>query len=173
MNKAEVDPRFTVVLNTLKSGTFGEPSQWRPIVQSLESGNDYYLLGVDFASYLSIQEKVDEAFLDRKTWLRMSILSTAGAGKFSSDRTIHEYAEEIWGIEQVRRPGAKPVQLQRLTAKGIVPESSELGISPSFHNDVILVESQVPLVRAKYPQNQNASKANTQEGEAVEGFDIK
>jgi len=183
MNKAEIDPRFIAVLQHLKNGQFGDPYQWRPILQNLENGNDYYLLGVDCSSYLGIQEKIDKCFVDKESWLKKSILSTSGAGKFSSDRTIHEYADEIWGIQQVRRPGAKPVMLQRLTSRGIVPETSELGISPSFEKDSILMESNTPLEKPKYaitkigesqnsPEKSKFPSVKTSEPEAVEGFDV-
>lgn len=49
------------------------------------------------------QVKVDKTFVDRARWTKMSIMSTAGSGKFSSDRTTREYAEEIWGIQPVER----------------------------------------------------------------------
>nr|GMD17408.1 alpha-glucan phosphorylase, H isozyme [Ipomoea batatas] len=61
---------------------------------------DYFLVGQDFPSYIDAQAKVDEAYKDRKRWIKMSILSSAGSGKFSSDRTISQYAKEIWNIEE-------------------------------------------------------------------------
>ncbi|KAG8054731.1 hypothetical protein GUJ93_ZPchr0001g29901 [Zizania palustris] len=59
---------------------------------------DYFLVGYDFPSYIDAQTRVDEAYKDKKRWIKMSILNTAGSGKFSSDRTIAQYAKEIWGI---------------------------------------------------------------------------
>ncbi|KAK9192146.1 hypothetical protein WN943_020762 [Citrus x changshan-huyou] len=55
--------------------------------------------GKDFPSYIECQEKVDEAYRDLKRWTKMSILNTAGSYKLSSDRTIHEYARDMWRIE--------------------------------------------------------------------------
>lgn len=49
------------------------------------------------------QARVDKTFVDRARWTQMSIMSTAGSGKFSSDRTIQEYAQDIWGIQPVER----------------------------------------------------------------------
>ena len=66
-------------------------------MDAITTGGDYYLLANDFPSYLAAQERVDAAYRDRKTWDRMSIMSVAGSGKFSTDRTIQEYADEIWG----------------------------------------------------------------------------
>lgn len=62
-------------------------------------GNDWFLLANDFASYLDAQEEVDKLWKDQTEWTRRSILYTASSGKFSSDRTIAQYAAEIWGVE--------------------------------------------------------------------------
>jgi len=73
---------------------------------------DNYLLLVDYASYLSCQDEVDRLYLQPDRWTRTSILNSAGMGKFSSDRTIAEYASEIWGIspEKVRRHSRQDLQ---------------------------------------------------------------
>lgn len=64
-----------------------------------------------------VQDKVDEVYKDQKTWNRMSVMSTAGSGFFSSDRTIREYVEKIWKIEPMRVPvikgGVRPVPEDR------------------------------------------------------------
>ena len=65
---------------------------------------DHYLISHDFESYLEAQDRVDEAFRDKNLWARKSILSAAGMGKFSSDRTIDEYAREIWQVEKCSIP---------------------------------------------------------------------
>ena len=54
-----------------------------------------------------LQEKVDEVYMDKAKWTRMSIMSTAGSGKFSSDRTIREYAEEIWHTKACVVPASR------------------------------------------------------------------
>jgi starch phosphorylase len=86
------------VVDAIASGTFspGEPRLFQPIVDSLLNGGDPYLVLADFASYLACQETVSKAYLDVERWTRMAVLNVARAGKFSSDRTIREYAEEIW-----------------------------------------------------------------------------
>lgn len=102
------DPRFEEVKQFVRSGVFGIYN-YDELIGSLEGNEgfgraDYFLIGKDFPSYLECQEKVDEAYCDQKRWTRMSILNTAGSYKFSSDRTIHEYAKDIWDLEPVHLP---------------------------------------------------------------------
>ncbi|KAL4568530.1 hypothetical protein LXL04_024144 [Taraxacum kok-saghyz] len=108
--KYVADPCFEEVKEYVKSGVFG--NSYDELMGSLEGDEgfgrgDYFLVGKDFPSYIQCQEKVDEAYRDQKRWTRMSILNTAGSYKFSSDRTIHEYAREIWNIQ--------PLQLHNAT----------------------------------------------------------
>ena len=95
------DRRIKAVLDALSDGTFspGEPGLFRPIVESLLNGGDPYLCLADFAAYCACQDQVSKAWLDQDRWTRMAILNTARSGKFSSDRTIREYAEEIWRVK--------------------------------------------------------------------------
>ncbi|XP_062214536.1 alpha-1,4 glucan phosphorylase L isozyme, chloroplastic/amyloplastic-like isoform X1 [Phragmites australis] len=102
------DPRFEEVKEFVRSGIFGT-CDYDELMGSLEGNEgygcaDYFLVGQDFPSYIECQEKVDEAYRDQKLWTRMSILNTAGSSKFSSDRTIHEYAKDIWDISPVILP---------------------------------------------------------------------
>ncbi len=88
------------VIDAVSSGTFspGEPRLFQPVVDSLLNGGDPYLVLADFASYLECQERVSRAYLDYERWTRMAVLNVARTGRFSSDRTIREYAEEIWRV---------------------------------------------------------------------------
>ncbi|MEM7673636.1 MAG: glycogen/starch/alpha-glucan phosphorylase, partial [Verrucomicrobiota bacterium] len=79
--------------------TPGESQAFAPLVQSLLANGDPFLVLADYAEYCAAQKKAGEAFKDTAAWARMAILNTARVGKFSSDRTISEYAEEIWKIE--------------------------------------------------------------------------
>ncbi|XP_022148343.1 alpha-glucan phosphorylase, H isozyme [Momordica charantia] len=102
------DPRFEEAKQFIRSGAFGN-YDYGPLLDTLEGNSgygrgDYFLVGHDFATYMDAQARVDEAYKDRKLWLKMSILSTAGSGKFSSDRTIAQYAKEIWNIQECRVP---------------------------------------------------------------------
>jgi starch phosphorylase len=86
-------------IDMIGDGTFspGDHGLFKPIVEAL-LGLDSYLLLADYASYIECQEAVDKLYQQPLLWARASILNTAGMGKFSSDRTVTEYAREIWGI---------------------------------------------------------------------------
>jgi len=88
------------VIETIASGPFerGWPGVFRPIVDALTQ-DDRYLLCADFPLYLEAQSRAGEAYARPHDWWRMSILNVAGVGRFSSDRTTHEYAEEIWNVK--------------------------------------------------------------------------
>nr|CAB3478868.1 unnamed protein product [Digitaria exilis] len=97
------DPRFEEAKQLIRSGAFGS-YDYEPLLDSLEGNSgfgrgDYFLVGYDFPSYIDAQDRVDAAYKDKKKWTKMSILNTAGSGKFSSDRTIAQYAKEIWDIK--------------------------------------------------------------------------
>ncbi|CAM6041510.1 unnamed protein product [Sphagnum compactum] len=102
------DPRFEEAKQMIRSKTFGD-FDYEPLLDSLEGNSgygrgDYFLVGVDFPSYIEAQKEIDIAYKDRRRWNHSSILSTAGSGKFSSDRTISQYATDIWNIQECRVP---------------------------------------------------------------------
>jgi starch phosphorylase len=78
-----------------------EPHIFAPIVQSLLENGDYYMLLADYAPYIAAQEAVAKLFADSDEWARRSILNTANMGRFSSDRSVKEYADRIWGTKPV------------------------------------------------------------------------
>lgn len=87
-------------LDQIKDGFFNEDtSLFQPIIDSLLHKGDYFLVLADYAEYVETQEKLDELYRDREAWDRMALLNTASVGKFSSDRTIRDYAEEIWKVD--------------------------------------------------------------------------
>ncbi len=92
------DDRFTHVVEMIRSGVFGWADYFGPLVDNITYG-DYYLLANDFAAYIDAQGEVDRKYKDIPAWTKASILSTAGSGFFSSDRTIRAYASEIWDVE--------------------------------------------------------------------------
>ena len=96
----ETNPVLKKVIDEIAAGAFsaGDRGLFWPIVDSLLHSDQYMVLA-DFQSYVDCQESVSHAYLDQEHWTRMSILNTARSGKFSSDRSIHQYARDIWHVE--------------------------------------------------------------------------
>ncbi|BCL61713.1 alpha-1,4 glucan phosphorylase [Desulfomarina profundi] len=88
------------IIESIGDGSFsdGNKDLFKPLVDSLMDKHDPYLLLLDLESYIDCQKRVNRAYLDQENWTRTAILNVARMGKFSTDRTIKEYAEEIWGI---------------------------------------------------------------------------
>ena len=87
-------------LDMVATGFFSPeaPDLFRPIVDSLLSHGDYYMVLADYEAYVKAQGEVAKAYEDQERWTRMSILNTASMGRFSSDRSIMEYAQDIWKV---------------------------------------------------------------------------
>ena len=101
------DDEIRQVLTELVNGTFSSDTElFRDLYNSLLNQNggeraDQYFILADFRSYAAAQKKVEEAYKDEKGWARMAMLNTACAGKFTSDRTIEEYVDDIWHLDKV------------------------------------------------------------------------
>ena len=102
------DPDVRKVLMQLINGTFAprDPDLFRDLYNSLlntqsTSRADTYFILKDFKSYAEAQKRVEEAYKDEKRWAKMAILNIASSGKFSSDRTIQEYVDDIWHLDKV------------------------------------------------------------------------
>ncbi len=94
------DDRIHEVFNQLKNGFYDHPSnEFDPILDSLLIENDQFFVLKDFNSYANIHEKVNQVFKNKQDWLQKSIVNIAMSGHFSSDRTIKEYADDIWHIK--------------------------------------------------------------------------
>ncbi len=91
---------FSRVMALLESGHFNvcEADVFRPLIDSIRNPNDIWLVANDFVDYIRCQQDVESCYKDTKRWTKMSILNTAASGAFSSDRTIAQYAKEIWNI---------------------------------------------------------------------------
>lgn len=95
------NPKVKKVLDQLIDGTYSEDKElFRPLYDTLVK-NDVYFTLKDFDSYAEAQKRVNAAYKDKVAWAQMAMLNTACAGKFSSDRTIEQYAQEIWKLEKV------------------------------------------------------------------------
>ena len=99
------DPELVAVLNTLVDGTFanGNTDMFRNIYESLVYGReaDRYFIIADFRSYAEAQKNIELKYRDSEGWAKSALINIAKSGKFSSDRTITEYAEEIWKLEKI------------------------------------------------------------------------
>ena len=98
----EQNPRLREVLDFIASGTLasGDANLFGPLVNDLLS-NDPFLVLADYQAYIDCQDRVSRLWLDQKAWTRTSILNVARMGKFSSDRSIRDYCEQVWNIRQV------------------------------------------------------------------------
>ena len=93
----EGNPQLREVIDRIAAGDFshGDRNLFQPLVEHLLNRDDYLLLA-DYQAYIDCQDRVDAAFRDQKKWTEMSILNVARMGKFSSDRSIRDYCEQIW-----------------------------------------------------------------------------
>ncbi|KAI9202964.1 glycosyl transferase [Polychytrium aggregatum] len=103
-HRIAMHPKLDAVCKNIRSGAYGDANIFDPLLNTLN--HDYYLLSRDFGSYIDTQAQIDLAFKDKARWAKRSIMATAGMGKFSSDRSIQEYAEKIWRIAPLRPPSA-------------------------------------------------------------------
>jgi starch phosphorylase len=94
----DADPMLKRVLDQIVEGIFSpeEPDRFRPILDSLLGHGDRYMVLADFAAYLRAQREVDALWADERSWNRKVISNIAGMGRFSSDRAIRQYAQDIW-----------------------------------------------------------------------------
>ena len=97
------DPHLREAVDLINSGHFshGDTNLFKPLVDSLIK-YDPYLLLADYQSYVSCQELVSQAYKDGDNWTLMAILNMVRMGKFSSDRAIREYCDEIWSVRPVK-----------------------------------------------------------------------
>ncbi|MGB4360192.1 MAG: glycogen/starch/alpha-glucan phosphorylase [Rhodoferax sp.] len=95
------NPALKAVLDAIGEGQFSpdEPERYRALVNSLVWGGDHYMLLADYASYVAAQAQVDALYSQPALWSQRAIRNVAGMGVFSSDRTIGEYARDIWHVK--------------------------------------------------------------------------
>ncbi|MEX2132238.1 MAG: glycogen/starch/alpha-glucan phosphorylase, partial [Pseudohongiellaceae bacterium] len=104
----QADTDLCTVMSMLETGLFdmGEPGLFNPVCRAVRDPHDQWMTAADFRSFVDAQKEVSRQFADRELWNRKSILNTAASGRFSSDRTIQEYARDIWhlDIDKMRSP---------------------------------------------------------------------
>jgi starch phosphorylase len=111
------NPSLKKVIDMISSGYFSKdnPDLFQPLVDGLIFQDEYMVLA-DYQSYIDAQDEVDKAYLDQDRWAKMSILNVARSGKFSSDRTIKQYCEEIWNVApvKVKLPEYHPADFEKI-----------------------------------------------------------
>ncbi len=98
------NPEIRQVLDMIKANVFSllDPGLFDPIIRTLLDYNDYYMLLGDIDSYSKAQDRVDATYRDAAKWNKMSLVNIARSGRFSSDRAIEEYANNIWHVKSVK-----------------------------------------------------------------------
>ena len=98
------DSDLARVLDLLRGGHFNhlEGGIFDDVIASITDWGDYWMVTADFRSYIEVQAAAAAAFRDRERWGRMSVLNSASSGKFSTDRTMRQYNEDIWKLSSVR-----------------------------------------------------------------------
>ena len=99
----ESDNDFQRVMNLLQSGHFNhfEPGIFDSIIQSIKEPADMWMTAADFRSFIDAQDAAGKAYLDKDHWARMSILNSACSGRFSTDRTMRDYNNDIWHLDPI------------------------------------------------------------------------
>jgi starch phosphorylase len=97
------DPDFTRVMKLLTSAQFNrfEPGAFDAVVRSILEPSDPWMIAADFRSFIDTQQQANDAYKNRDRWTAMSILNTAASGRFSTDRTMREYNEDIWRLSPI------------------------------------------------------------------------
>lgn len=121
---AAAGSRLQKIFDAVKNGTFGNPKELSSLIENLEN-YDVYLVKHDFYSYIDKQAEADNIYNDSERWLRMSISGALNMGRFSSDRTITEYAEDIWDLEPIQIPKPSSNAMARVKSQPNLNPASE------------------------------------------------
>ena len=158
------------VFNSIRSGMFGEPSQYECLIYPIENG-DNYLVAKDFIPYLEIQRDMEHAYLDQDNWTKMCIISTANMGNFSSDRTILEYANEVWNIQSCKLPPTSSIELTtQIPQLGV----GSVGGSLRRHHTIAMKPGEVRVSgNNKLPPSIKTNKPENFEDSDSEGIPIE
>ena len=99
----ENDPEFKRVMDLIEGGHFNrfEPHIFDDVVRSIREPSDAWMTAADFRSYIDAQQRVNELYKDVTTWTRLSILNSAASGRFSTDRTMRDYNDDIWHLDPI------------------------------------------------------------------------
>ncbi|ELP87014.1 glycogen phosphorylase, putative [Entamoeba invadens IP1] len=106
-NPTPISPKLAQVLSAIDSGMFGSPDVHKFVIDQFRSGSDFYLVCRDFESYVAIQNHIDSVWNNPEEWNTMCLRCIARMGKFSSDRSIEEYATNIWNVTKCPVPSGE------------------------------------------------------------------
>jgi len=101
MGPRAIDPELAEVIKFIENGAFGNPEQFAPLINPLKSGDDFYCVAHDFRSYMDCMKEVDRVW-QSGSWQSRCVNAVSGMGFFSSDRSIEEYAKNIWNLEPMK-----------------------------------------------------------------------
>ncbi len=104
----EADEGFKRVIALIESGHFNrfEPRVFDSVLQSIREPSDLWMTAADFRSFVDAQERAADAYRDSAHWTRMSILNAASSGRFSTDRTMRDYNDDIWNLDPIQLDGS-------------------------------------------------------------------
>lgn len=124
--REQAGSRLRKCFDYIRNGNIGNPRELSSLVDNLEN-NDVYIVKHDFYPYLEAQEKADRLYKNQDEWLKMSITGALSMGKFSSDRTINEYAADIWDLEKVKIPAPSTSAINRVRSQpNLLPADDKL-----------------------------------------------
>jgi starch phosphorylase len=103
LNIARKNKELGKILHQISDGVYcpDDLHRFKPLVDRLIDEGEHFLILADYESYIDAQQRVEEAYCDREGWIRKAILNTANMGKFSSDRSIQNYADDIWHLKPI------------------------------------------------------------------------
>ncbi|GAT96329.1 glycogen phosphorylase putative [Entamoeba histolytica] len=117
-----IDERLYDVLKAISGGMFGAADWFNKLIGQFWGGNDYYLVAHDFASYLEAQMKVDATWKKPQEWNHKCVMCVSKMGKFSSDRSMKEYAANVWNIHPCPLPETDMNDMMDIAKKQLLPE---------------------------------------------------
>jgi starch phosphorylase len=154
-----IGQRLTRVFNELLSGRFGNARDYASVIETIRGPNDFYLVCADFYPYLDAQAKADKVYQNVREWTRMSVWGSIHMGKFSSDRTIEEYANDIWHISPAAIPTPAESAISRVRSQPFLynPNTKESKFEEAKSVDIALLESTLERPEVEVAQEEEVA----------------
>ena len=126
-SRSHHDTHLGRVFEAMNSGRFGNPKEMGPLFESLQGGNDFYILTHDFYDYVEKMDAAQRMYVEQpEQWQKMSIAGILSMDKFSSDRTIKEYADDIWNVQPCKIPTPASTEMNRVKSQSNVVSAKEV-----------------------------------------------